>query len=882
MKVLRVWASRAKGFVLREAYGQDIREEVEAHIQFQTAAYMGAGLNEEQARRAALVAMHGRESVMQAMREQRTIPILENALQDFHFTFRQHRRHPSFILIAMLIYGISVGAALSLFSFVDAALIRPLPYYAPQQLAMVTERTNDTPRAGLSWLDYQDWRQADHLFSAFAAWHSTSFLYKHADIVSPIRAATVSSNFFKTLGVHPLLGTDFDESANVSGAPHTALISHSSWVQYFGSNRNVIGQAARLGDESYSIIGVLPEDFHFAQTGVVDFWVALQPRASCELQRSCHDLEGVARLRPGTTLSDAKLEIQTLARRLQAQYPISNSGQDGTVLSLTEATVGEVRPLLLTLLCGSLLLLLVGIVNISSLILSRSESRRREFALRVAVGATPDRLLQQFITEAFLLVAFGSFLALAISQVGTRFLLHLIASDTRDRFPFLEHLGLQWHLVLGLILLACGAWVCFAVAASLRLPLKELRSGLTESTSGSGSITWRRLGVKLIVVELATAVVLLFCAGLVTKSLSRLSRIDVGFEVDHLVTLYLTAPAARYRNDLSTIALLDAVKQRANDLPGVELTGIVDLLPMSPEVNTEWVRIVGSPSDGRHNEVSARTIDESYLQTLRAHLHQGRLFSTTDKVNTPSVAIVNSRFAKLYFPNDNPIGKRIGDESLSTSSLGEIIGVIDDIHEGPPEVSVSPVLYRSIRQHPVPYFYLVARVQGDTNAILPSLIKAVHSIDSELATSEELPLSQRIYSSDSSYLHRSAAWLVGAFAILALCLSSVGLYGVISYSVGQRTREIAVRIALGARKERIYQMIVGEAVSLASVGLLIGIIVSFVAATSIRALLFGVNVWDIVNILLVVTILYASVFIASIIPAYRATAVDPNGALRAQ
>lgn len=882
MRKLRAFLIRLRGLFRFQSTNNDLEDEIASHIELRVADYIRAGMSEAEAHRRTAIELGGAEQVVQHMREQQTLPRIESIFLDLRFAFRQMWNHPSFALVSVTVYAVSLGAALALFAFVDAALIQPLPYKQPQRLMMATESTAVSSVANLSWLDYQDWQRSNHVFQSFAVWHNTGFLYQHDGVVSAVKGVAISSEFFRTLGIQPVLGHDLNPSDNVVGAPRTALLSYALWTKDFGESPNVIGKTVRLSDEPYTIVGVLPRNFTFAPSGDVGFWTALQPRPSCEMQRSCHDLTGVARLKPLVTAAQAKAEIESIARNLQLQYPESNRGQGGVVLPLSEAIVGVIRPLLLTLLIGACLLLVVAVINISSLLLTRSEGRRREFAVRIAMGTTSYRLLRQFVIEAIVLVFSGSLVGLAIAYGGIRLLLSLLSSEALEQYPFLASVSIQTHVIVGMLAIACCSTLLFTVMPLLRLPAADLRSALVDATAGSGSRRWTRFGVKMVVAELAMSVILLFCAGLITKSLYRLSHVELGFEPQQLATIYIEEPRLKYTTDAAKLGLWRVLKQRLESLPGVNSVAMANLLPVSGQSDTAWIRFVGRPYDGQHNEAATLLVDDGYFQTLRAHLRKGRFFSPSDGPNSPPVAIINKRFADTYFSGQDPIGKQIGDASLSPASLREIVGVVDDVRQGSLDSASTPMLYYSFHQNPDLYFYVILRVRSGVDQMFPELVQAIHEVDPELATSEEGTMEQKIYNSESAYIHRSAAWIIGIFASVALLLSSVGLYGVIANSVAQRTREIGVRIALGADKSMVYQLIIKQASWLALGGILIGISTSILLGFAMRNLLFGVRAWDLSTALSVGIVLYSCVLLASFTPARRAASVDPVKALRSE
>jgi predicted permease len=427
---------------------------------------------------------------------------------------------------------------------------------------------------------------------------------------------------------------------------------------------------------------------------------------------------------------------------------------------------------------------------------------------------------------------------------------------------------------------ALFAAALFSLPPIVRLPLTKLREGLAEGGRGYAGTLWRRFGSNLVVVELAIAVVLLVGAGLLGKSFYRLLHVDVGFRIDHLATVQIALSHAGYAKDEQVVAVERQIISRVASLPGVQSAGVSSVLPVSFNGNTDWIRFVGRPYNGEHNEVNQRDVSSAFFSTLQAKLLRGRYFTDAEDPSKPLVVIINQTLAKKYFPGEDPVGKRIGDTELTPKSIKEIIGVVDDVKDGALDSEIWPAVYYPFNQDPDNYFSLVVRTSQPEQSMLPTLVATIHEIDAGLGTMNEMTMTDKINDSPTAYLHRSSAWLVGGFAVMALLLGVVGLYGVIAYSVNQRTREIGVRMALGAQRRSVYQLIMKEAGRLAGVGIAAGILCSIGAATLIRGLLFGVSSWDAATLAAVAAVLAISALVASYVPARRAAKVDPMEALR--
>ena len=873
---------RKMGFLTRrEKFDADLEEEMRFHREQQARELQADGMTREAAQHAARRQFGNDTRLHEESREVVSFRA-ESVVQDSRFALRQLRKNPGFAVTAVLMLTLGIAACVALFAFVDSALIKPLPYKDPSRLVGVYESVQVFPRSNLSWEDYRDWKKMQKVYSAFDAWTGAGFLLNTPSGVQAAMGARVSAGFFSTLGVTPILGRDFRPGEDSPGAPRTALITYATWQNLYGGRSNIVGQSVTLDGTPTTIIGVLPREFHFAPRGRADFWLPIQELNGCEKRRGCHNLYGVARLKDGISVATALADMKSIAAQLEKQYPDTNRGQGAAVVSLTEAIVGDVRPILLVLFCGAALLLLIACVNVSNLLLVRAENRRREMAVRGALGASRGRLVLQFFTESLVLVVGGGVLGVAAAYATMHLLLRLIPTDLLDYMPYLQSMSFNSRVLgfAGLVaLLAVGI---FSLAPSLRLSPSNLRSDLAEGGRGSAGTVWRRFGSNLVVLELAIAVVLLAGAGLIARSFYHLLHVELGFAPDHLATLEIAASDKVYAKPEQQVQLERQILTAVNGLPGVQSSAITTRLPISGNGNTTWIRIQGHPWTGEHNEVNEREVSSGYFATLKARLISGRFFADSEDATKPKVVIINKALAKKFFPGEDPIGKKIGDTSLSPDSMREVIGVVDDPREGGLDEEIWPAVYHPFNQDSDNYFDVVVRSSQAEQSLLPDLVSAVHKIDPNLGTRNPLTMVQIINNSPTAYIQRSAAWLVGGFAVLALLLGVVGLYGVIAYSVSQRTREIGVRMALGAQRSSVYQLILKEAGLLTFLGVVAGLACAIGAAAFMGKLLFGVRSWDIPTLASVAMLLGLSALVASFIPARRAASVNPVEALRAE
>jgi len=807
---------------------------------------------------------------------------METVVQDLRFALRQLRKNPGFALTAILILALGIGASVAIFAFVDAALVKPLPYADPTRLVAVNESTAAFSQNPISYANYVDWKRLNTVFSSMEVFTGTGYAFNTPTGTEPVPGERVSAGFFSTLGVRPVLGRDFRAGEDAAGASPTVLLSYGTWQKRFGGRADVIGESVNLSGEAHTIVGVLPKDFQFAPRDNAEFWVALRPTRECERRRSCHNLSSLARLKDGVSVASALMQMKSIAAELEKEYPGDNRGASASIMPLSESIVGGIRPILLVLLGGAGLLMLIACVNVSSLLLVRSESRRREIAVRGALGASRSRLNRQFVTEGLLLIVVGTAIGLLLADGGMKLLVGMISRDMMIGMPFLRGLGMSMHVLVFAAGLSTLAAVLFSVTPILHFRFSKMRDGLTEGARGSAGMLWRRMGSNLVVVELATAVVLLTGAGLLGKSLYKLLHVDVGFKADHLVTINVGLPDAAFSKDAQVVAFGRDAVRRIEGLPGVESAAITSQLPVTCNCNTDWVRFVGKPYNGIHNEVNERDVTSEFFQTIHAKLLRGRYFNDAEDGSKPMVIMVNESFVEKYFPGEDPIGKRVGDTALTPKSIREIVGVVADFKDAGLDQDQWPAEYYHFNQNTDTYFSMLVRTRGDEKTVLPALAGAIHQVSSQAAVEEATTMTQNISDSYTAYLHRSAAYLVGGFAVLALVLGVVGLYGVIAYSVSQRTREIGVRMALGAQKGSVYRLILGEAGRLILIGVIVGLAASIWASTAMGKLLFGVQRWDVGTLMLVAIVLGGSAMIASFIPARRAASVNPTEALRAE
>ena len=739
-----------------------------------------------------------------------------------------------------------------------------------------------TPAADceLSYPDYLDWKKTNTSFSSFEAWDASVYLWRGPGGVQAVRSAHVSGGFFRSLGVAAMLGRVFTDTDDMPAAPRTVVLTYGTWQSRFGGRPDILGQSLILDNAPYSVIGVLPREFHFAMRAA-EFFTTIHDLNRCEQSRDCHALEGFGRLRDGVSLDAAMAETKAIAARLEKEYPESNKGRSARLVPFRDAIVGDIRPTLLVLSSGAGLLLLIAYVNVASLLLVRAESRKREMVLRGVLGASVGRLIRQFVTEGVLLVTVAAALVMPAAAAAIPRLFRLIPERRLRGMPYFRDAGLHPRVLLFAAAISLLALAVFSVTPVLRLSLSNLREDLAEGGRGSAGTLWKRFGSNLVAAELAIAMVLLASAGLLGKSLYRMFHVDLNFNPANLATLEIDVHGAGYEKNDQLWTLSQRLLEHISAMPGVISVAHTSDLPITCNCSSTEFRVVGHPWYGEHDKALERETSADYFKALQARLIAGRFYTEADDSSKPRVAVINQALAKQFFPGEDPVGRTIGDAELSPKSRAQVIGVVNDVREGDLVEPLVPALYYPFKQDTGALF-LVVRTGQDPAPMMPSLVRAIHQVDPNLGVRNEFVMSDRINDSPAAFLNRSSAWLVGGFAASALLLGAIGLYGVIAYSVSQRTREIGVRMALGAQPGAVYRLILGQAGFVAAAGIVVGLGCSVPAAALLRGLLFGVQSWDVPTLIGVAVVLGICALVASYLPARRAASVNPVEALRAE
>ena len=803
-------------------------------------------------------------------------------LQDLRYGFRMLVKKPGFALVAIVTLALGIGANSAIFTVVNAALLRPLPYREPERLVHLWETT---PRQQFgereaSYPDYLDWKGNNQVFEDVAGYTRRSFTLTGRDTPERLEGAAVTDNFLQVLGVEPILGRSFRRGEDLQGAERLVLLSHGLWQRRFGSDPKIVGQTLALNGESYAVIGVLPESFQFAPANKPEVWATLNPNDGQVSRRFMHWLNIIARLRPNVSIEQAQAGMGAVAQTIAQNDPQSHTGTAIKVVSLHEQIVGNIRPILLVLLGAVCFVLLIACANVANLLLVRSAARQKEIAIRTALGAGRLRLVRQLLTESLALSIIGGACGLVLAQWGVDLLLAGIPASQAKMMPYLQGLTIDSHVLAFTILVSLLTGVFFGLAPALQSSKLNLQESLKEGGKTSAAPTRQRLRNLLVVSEIALALVLLVGAGLMLKSLVRLLAVDPGFNPDNLLTLRVLLPETKYPENNQLAAFHQQLIERVENLPGVKGVGSVNILPLLGGNTASFIpEGRPAPAPGEEIECNIRDVNSSYFRVMNVPLIRGRYFTDQDTAETPPVLIINQTLANRLFPGEETVGKRLIYPKIEMPPF-EIVGVVGDEKVTGLDKAITPVVYGPYLQAPNNGISLVVRTGSDPNAIARAVRGEIQALDADLPVFDVRTMGQIIDSSQSTFLRRYPAFLIGVFASVALLLAMVGIYGVISYSVTQRTHEIGVRMALGARQRDIFKMILGQGLILTLVGTGCGLLAAFVLTRFLSSLLFGVSATDPLTYIAVSLPLIGVALAACYIPARKATRVDPMVALR--
>jgi len=798
-----------------------------------------------------------------------------DAVADLKYAARQLVRRPGYTIVAIVTLALGIGANSAIFSVVNGVLLRPLPFPEPDHVVMVWESNvqRGWSRFTASPANYMDWRERNEVFEHLAAYTNGSQTLTGSGEPERLAVTFAWADFFDVLGVVPQLGRTFRPDENQPGNESVTILSHRLWRTRFGSDLGIVGRTLTLDGQPVEVIGVLPPDIGFRRE--TDLWMPLAFEFDISHARGAHYLVAIARLSDGLSLEQAEAGMQTLAASLAQEYPETNQGWSVDLVPVREQIVGDVGQALLLLFGAVGVVLLIACANVANLALARGAVRQSEMAARAALGAGRARLVRQLLTESIVVALCGGVLGLGLAFAG----LQLLQSLSPANLPRLADIRID-IMVLGFTtVVAVGTGLAFGVLPAISVSRTDLGQTLQSGSVRGGGTRRHRARAALLVLQVALSVVLIVGAGLLIRSLRALQAEDAGFTAENVVTMRLSAPASRYPDSNEVLNFYETVLQRASSVPGITSVATTTNLPQFGSISFSFLiegRDAGDPASTPSGNF--RAVSPDYFRTLQIPLLRGRSFTNADRGDAPAVLLINETLAERYFPDEDPIGKSLTVQSGDAACPCEIVGVVGDVKQGGLEDETSPGYYLPQLQSIWRTRSLVARTNLPASAAISALRTAVHQVDPDLAVYQVQTLDQRM--AEAIATPRFNSVMLSLFAAVALLLAVVGIYGVESYNVSQRVRELGIRAALGANATSISRLVVGHALALSTVGVAIGLLTAVFATRLLAGMLFAIDPLDTPTFAGVAVLLVAVAALASYVPARRAARVDPVIALR--
>jgi predicted permease len=808
--------------------------------------------------------------------------------QDLRYAVRQVRKAPGFAAVAVITLALGIGANTSIFSVVNGVLLRALPYPESDRLVRIWHTPPQSSFPGISTFaispaNFLDWQSQNHVFSSLAIYGFRGFTVTGGDKPEQVDATGVSSDFFATLNVQPMLGRVFSADENRPGHSNVVVLSHRFWRDHFASNRDIVGRDITLDGTKYLVAGVMPASFRFPD--FAQLWTPLAWSDQEKTVRGNHNYLAVARLKSGADLRQAQAEMDTISRRLEQEYPVDDKGWGAVLRPLQADMVSDVRPALLVLLGAVGFILLIACVNVTNLSLARIFNRRKEIAIRTAMGASSARIIRQIVAESILLALLGGALGLAYAHSGVRLIMAFLA----DKLPASVEAGIDLKVLAFTLVVSVLTGVIAGILPALHLSRANVNQALKQGlgrtdTDASGN----RTRSVLVVVEVSLSLVLLIGAGLMIRSFQSLRSVNPGFDSRGVLTMTAAISRAKFSTPSEQISFFERTLERIRALPGVTAAGVIDDVPLGGGGSHQPIQAEGRPvvPMSEQPEVDVRMVSEGYMSTLRIPVLRGRDFDTSDVAGRPSTILISASLAKQFWPGQDPVGKHIT-LSFFPGLDREIVGVVGDIKDdGLNQTRAPATLYLPLGQLAPPAsekfrsfpMTVVVRSSSDPTSMVTTVTSTIHEVDNTLPVRDVLTMQELVTNSLSS--QRFSLWLLGAFALLALVLAAIGIYSVLSYSVRRRVQEIGIRLALGATLSDVLRMIVFEGMRPTLLGVAIGVAGALALARVMTNLVYGVKPTDPLTFLSVAAVLAIVALLASIIPAYRAAKVDPMVALR--
>ncbi len=807
-------------------------------------------------------------------------------ITDFKYAVRMLLKAPGFTLVAVLTLALGIGANSAIFSVIDTVLLRALPFPEPDQIVMVWGRTlrdGGSDRNNHSFPDYADFRDQSQTFSAMAAYARAGSTLTQGDEGQPLSGITVSAEIFETLGVSPFLGRGFSREEDKAGAPSVVVITHALWQRAFASDPKIVGQQITMGAQSYTVLGVMPAAWKFpVESQKIDYLVPLQSLIGAgELNnRGAHFMDVVGRMKPGVSRQQAEAELSAITGRLSQQYPDTNTNFTSVaIVPLHESVVGQVRPTLLILLGAVVLVLLIACANVANLLLARAAGRSRELAIRTALGASRSRIVRQLLCESLLLAVLGSCGGLVLAWWGV----DLLSTLGPRGVPRLNEVSVNLTVAAFTFLVAIGSTLAFGLVPALQVSRGDVNEALQQGAKGStGGLHANRIRAALVISQVALSLLLLAGAGLLIKSFINLQNTNLGYNPERVMTCSIALPRVKYPEPEAQIRAFDRILEKIATVPGLEAVGAVNPLPLSNSIRASSMMVSGAApvGPGQHPAAGHLMVTGDYFQAMKTPILSGRAIDRRDTKDSPLVVMINEAFARKFFPDRNPIGQQVMiDRDDDQSPPCEVIGVVADTRHDTLRDQPGPEFYVPLAQDPDRRLDFVLRTTSANLAGLDRAVKAaVQSVDKDLYVPALRPM--EYFLSQQLVQPRFNMLLLAIFAGVAMILAAIGIYGVIAYSVAQRTREIGIRMALGAQRGAMLGMVMRQSLTVVAIGLGIGLLAALAATRLLASLLYGVGANDLFTYAAVVFLLGGAALLASFIPARRAMKVDPMVALR--
>ncbi|HVU46427.1 MAG TPA: ABC transporter permease [Terracidiphilus sp.] len=879
---------RTRALLRHKDVEEELDEELRFHFECQVEKYRRSGMSEQEAKRRARLDFGGHEQIKEDCREARGTSFIELTLDDSKYALRQLWTNPTFALVMILTLALSIGANSAIFSVIDGVLLKRLPYPQPDRLVRLFLSSTAYPKFPLNPWDFLDFRARSHSFESIAAFTRGDVQLSGDGEPIHLNGFGITSGYFRVLGIHPQIGREFDFQAEIPGNGLQIIISDRLWRTRFGADPNIIGRKITLNMQPFTVIGVMPAGtehpgnvYHAVAYGdSVDVWWPFS-FAGDSNRRGSHFIEGIARLKPGISVSQARADMNAIMAQLAREHPGNDTGWTVLVIPLYSEVVGATRKMLLVLLGAVGIVLLIACANAANLLLARASARQREIAVRLALGASRLRVVRQLLTESLIISLVGGVLGLALAFGGVRALVALLPAD----FPRAHDIHVSGPVLAFTLIVSLLTGILFGLAPAMQASRTDPKRGLQQNArTATASRHQNRLRNSLVVAEVSLACVLLIGAGLMLRTFLNLLHLDPGFREDHLLTASLSLPHARYKTGDLTAQFYDRLSASLNTLPGVESAGAGSDLPWTGyDENAGGFQIEGKkpvPNTEFHARYHMAT--PGYFSAMGIPLLEGRFFTEADKRGAPMALIINRAMAQKYWPGEDAIGKRISfeDNPKKDDDWIRIVGVVGDVKDQPNSASAEPAFWWSEYQASEPDMSIAIRTQSDPRQAIGGLRDAVHRLDPELAIADVKLMDQVADASVST--PRFTFVLVGLFAGLAILLAGIGAYGVIAYTVTQRSSEFGLRVALGAQRGDLLRMVLAQSARLAVPGIILGLVLALSLGRVLQSLLYGVHPGDPFILATVAVLVLLVSLLAAYAPARRAALADPMTTLRAE